>query len=285
VSQPFDNRTLIWLAAIGGFAVLSLVVLIAISTWSKKPQSNIAQSDSTRSDSVSPPQATAPIEGDSNSFAGPPVNDRRALFPGFRPPLGKRPPRPIQLLLVVPHQNLYYPDFRNVMLAFEKKSLASRVTVASSVARPAIPEPGFREERSAIPVAVALADAMPHDYDAVIFTGSNPLGSMEFLARGTEFQVTERFVRSMLREGRCVAGICGGIAVLADAGAVRGQIVAHNPYAMDVVQPGHGIVDWDRSRRVVVDTETHVVTASDPADAMKFVETVLGQVAQRRTNR
>lgn len=275
VSQPFDNRTLIWLAAIGGFAVLSLVVLIAISTWS----------DSTRSDSVSPPQATAPIEGDSNSFAGPPVNDRRALFPGFRPPLGKRPPRPIQLLLVVPHQNLYYPDFRNVMLAFEKKSLASRVTVASSVARPAIPEPGFREERSAIPVAVALADAVPHDYDAVIFTGSNPLGSMEFLARGTEFQVTERFVRSMLREGRCVAGICGGIAVLADAGAVRGQTVAHNPYAMDVVQPGHGIVDWDRSRRVVVDTETHVVTASDPADAMKFVESVLGQVAQRRMNR
>jgi serine/threonine protein kinase/putative intracellular protease/amidase len=305
VSQPFDNRTLIWLAAIGGFAVLSLVVLIAISTWSNKKRSNkaqsniarsdIAQSDSTQSniaqsniaqsDSVSPPQATSPIEGDSNSFAGPPVNDRRALFPGFRPPLGKRPPRPIQLLLVVPHQNLYYPDFRNVMRALEKKSLASRVTVASSVARPAIPEPGFREERSAIPVAVALADAVPHDYDAVIFTGSNPLGSMEFLARGTEFQVTERFVRSMLREGRCVAGICGGIAVLADAGAVRGQIVAHNPYAMDVVQPGHGIVDWDRSRRVVVDTETHVVTASDPADAMKFVETVLGQVAQRRTNR
>jgi putative intracellular protease/amidase len=54
---------------------------------------------------------------------------------------------------------------------------------------------------------------------------------------------------------------------------------------MDVVQPGHGIVDWDRSRRVVVDTETHVVTASDPADAMKFVESVLGQVAQRRMNR
>ena len=310
VSQPFDNRTLIWLGAIGGCAVLSLVVMIAISTWSNDKRSNkprsdmarsdnlrsdnarsdmarsdIARSDNARSDNLSPPKAATPVEGDSNAFAGPPVNDRRSLFPGFRLPPGKKPPRPIQLLLVVPRENLYYPDFRNVMRALEKKSLASRVTVASSVARPAIPEASFRAEQSAIPVEIALADAVPSDYDAVIFTGSNPLRSMEFLASGSEFQVTERFVQSMKREGRCVAGICGGIAVLADAGAVRGQIVAHNPYALDVVQPGHGIVDWDRSRRVVVDAETHVVTASDPTDAMKFIEAVLGQVAQRRTNR
>jgi hypothetical protein len=32
-------------------------------------------------------------------------------------------------------------------------------------------------------------------------------------------------------------------------------------------------------------TEKHVVTASDPADAMKFVEAVLGQVAKRQTPR
>jgi putative intracellular protease/amidase len=188
----------------------------------------------------------------------------------------------MQILVVIPHANLYYPDFGNVMRVFEKKSLGSRVAVASSVARPAIPEASFRAEYPEIPVRLTLAEAVPSDYDAVIFTGSNPLHSMEFLANGSAFPVTEMFVKGMIREGRCVAGICGGIAVLADTGVVRGQTVAHNPYAFEAVQPGHGIVHWDRSQRVVVDSESRVVTATDAADAMKFVEAVLGQVAQRR---
>jgi putative intracellular protease/amidase len=186
---------------------------------------------------------------------------------------------------VIPHQNLYYPDYGQVMRAFEQKSLTERVVVASSVARPAVPEVGFRAEYPEVPVQLALADADPSRYDAVIFTGSNPLAPMEFLARGASFQVAERFVRAMQREGHCVAGICGGIAVLADTGAVRGQTVAHNPYAVQAVQPGHGIVDWDRSLRVVVHPETHTVTATDAGDAMKFVEAVLGQIARRRQSR
>lgn len=188
----------------------------------------------------------------------------------------------MQILVVIPHENLYYPDFGNVMRALDKKSLSSRVAVASSVARPAIPEASFRAEFAEIPVRLTLAEAVPSDYDAVIFTGSNPLHSMEFLANGSAFPVAERFVKAMIREGRCVAGICGGIAVLADTGAVRGQTVAHNPYAFEAAQPGHGIVHWDRSQRVVVHSESRVVTATDAADAMKFVEAVLGQVAQRR---
>lgn len=296
VSQPFDNRTLIWLGGIGATAVASLVLLIAISSWrpfDKEPAKSNASAP------IASNGAPAPSENyDAPASSDPAGGDRRWQFPPLRPrppgarPLGgpgipvaggiRRPLRNMQILVVIPHANLYYPDFGNVMRAFEKKSLSSRVAVASSVARPAIPEASFRAEYPEIPVRLTLAEAVPSDYDAVIFTGSNPLHSMEFLANGSAYPVTERFVRAMVREGRCVAGICGGIAVLADTGVVRGQTVAHNPYAFEAVQPGHGIVDWDRSQRVVVHSESRVVTATDAADAMKFVEAVLGQVAQRR---
>ena len=290
VSQPFDNRTLVWIGGIGAFAVASMVVLIAITSWLNNRQSSpralLRRSNAMAARSGGDQAGVGQLGMDNGGMTPPgmgPAGDRRRPFPppGPRPPAARKNGR-IKILVVIPQRDLYYPDFGNLLRAIEKKSLTESVVVASSAVRPAVPEVGFRAEHPEIPVDIALADAVPSDFDAVIFTGAFPMASMEFLARGSSFASAERFVKEMLRRKRCVAGICGGIAVLADTGAVRGQTVAHNPYAMEAVQPGHGIIDWDKQRRVISNAETHVATATDAADAMKLVEAVLGQIAQQR---
>jgi putative intracellular protease/amidase len=123
-----------------------------------------------------------------------------------------------RVLLVIPFKNFWHEDFDRVTKALQRFDDAVNVTVASSQLGEAQPDGNGRP----VSVASALADARPSDFDAVIFCGGQ--GVLAEFTRDTPFhdQAT-RFIHGMLDLEKPVAAICGGPAVLADAGVLKGK--------------------------------------------------------------
>ncbi|MFO0817975.1 MAG: protein kinase [Pirellulales bacterium] len=291
------NRTTQWgLGAIGALVTVAMCVtwLVLGSTndpstspstnpdWPKQTWSSPAPSQGQASGDRRGPTNTGSTNANAgnsmaqtNRIAQPEGASSAASLPMASGP-ALPPPR---VLIVIPHQNLYYPDLGEVETALRRIVPSCRITIASSRREPAAPDPQGRSQNTPIPVDVDLKDARAADFDAVVFTGANPLPNMEFLAGGSAFDATRQFLADARREGCVVAALCGGIAVLADAGELRGQDAAYNKFVVDAVRADHGVTNWDAQRRVVVNGQT--VTATDAGDAPRFVQELL-RVASAR---
>lgn len=180
-----------------------------------------------------------------------------------------------KVLLVVPHHNFWYPDYAEVAAAIESRP-GVKFRVASSDLSPAQPE-----NVGVLPVQVGyrLRDANPHEFDAVVFLGASRRDYLEFLSGQSAQPEAQRFIDDMLKQRKCVAGICAGIAVLADADALRDKPTAASQYAIRVAKSGSQAA-WDSQRNVIADGL--IVTAKDSSDAPELVDAMLQVISKRR---
>jgi putative intracellular protease/amidase len=173
-----------------------------------------------------------------------------------------------RVLVVVPHRDFWNPDYQKVTMAFTKLAPHIAIEIASSSTEPAQPS---ADHPFAPPIEpdILLREADPSRYDAVIFTGANPMESVEFLAGKPEHDAAKDFIDGMLDRKKYVMSVCGGSAVLADAGALRNRPAAYNEYAVAAARHDRD-VQWDRSNSVVVSGQ--VITASWPEDSLALVQ-------------
>lgn len=122
------------------------------------------------------------------------------------------------------------------------------------------------------PVDVALDKADPHAYDALLLPGGvmNP----DRLRRNEQAQ---RFVRTMVEEGKPVAAICHAPWMLIDAGVVKGRrLTSYHTLQMDLKNAGAEWVDEE----VVVDNG--LVTSRKPDDLPAFNRKMIEEFAEGR---
>jgi protease I len=124
-----------------------------------------------------------------------------------------------RVLLVVP-ERFWWPDYKGVIGVLGGQADVE-VTVCSSgpgVVRP-MENQGWRDA-VAVPVDRVLDDVNGGDFDAVVFLGGYVI---EFADKPGPRAQAGRVIREALDRGRLVAGVCGGPAVLARAGVLKGK--------------------------------------------------------------
>jgi putative intracellular protease/amidase len=176
-----------------------------------------------------------------------------------------------KVLLVIPHENFWYPDYAEVIAALESHPGVKYRVASSTVNGPATPNP---TSNSTEPVKIdfPLRDVTAYPFDAVIFLGANPPRGIEFLSGNPDYGLAKGIIDGMLEQKKCVAGICAGMAVLADADVLRGKSAPANQYAISAAGSDDG-VHWDDRRTVIV--SGNLVTARDPQDAPAMVDAML----------
>ena len=157
----------------------------------------------------------------------------------------------------------------------EPKKALEQAGVATFIVSPAgekVKGWKHKEWGDEFPVDVALDDASPEDYDALVLPGGvmNP----DKLRRN---EAALAFVRHFFETGKPVAAICHGPWTLIDAGVVKGRTVtSYHTIQSDLKNAGAEWVD----REVVVDNG--LVTSRKPDDLPAFNEKLLEELAEGR---
>ena len=174
-------------------------------------------------------------------------------------------------LIVVPHKQFWYQDYALLVKAIEATG-GGEVEVASSTLEPPIPAQDDRlpagSQRTVRP-DVVLREADASRYDVAVFIGAVPSDANEFLGDRPNGGAVKMLLKNMLLAGKPVAGLCSGIAVLADAGVLRGEPAAKNPYLPQRMLVGSG-AQWDDQAAVHV-TSRGAWTARDESAAKELV--------------
>jgi protease I len=162
---------------------------------------------------------------------------------------------------------------------FEQEELTRpREALETSGAKPQIVSPakgkvkGWKhtEWGDEFPVDVALAQADPNDYDALLLPGGvmNP----DKLRRNEQ---ALRFVRAFFEAGKPVAAICHGPWTLIDAGVVKGRrMTSYHSIQTDLKNAGAEWVDEE----VVVDNG--LVTSRKPDDIPAFNKKMIEEIGE-----
>ena len=131
------------------------------------------------------------------------------------------------------------------------------------------------EKADQFPVDVALEDADPEEFDALLLPGG--------VANPDQLRANPKavaFVKSFIDSGKPVAAICHGPWTLIEAGAVKGRELTSWPtLKTDLKNAGARWVD----REVVVDEG--LVTSRKPDDIPAFNEKMLEEFAEGRHER
>jgi protease I len=181
-----------------------------------------------------------------------------------------------RILIVLPHDNYWQPDYVNLRMAFDLLG-AANVTVASSSLAPARPAKNESPWGQPVTPTVLLENANSDDYDAVIFSGGYPPGEIEYLRGMSHHAAAKRFLQQMLAQDKVVAGICAGNAVLADAGVLDGRQAAANGFIpQDILASSGARWVWDENRHVVADGR--VLTGRQDGSAKQLATRILEEL-------
>lgn len=121
-----------------------------------------------------------------------------------------------------------------------------------------------------VPVDVALSEANPEDYDALMIPGGviNP-----DKMRANKDYVT--FAKSFLKAGKPVAAICHGPQLLIETGMLEGKNMTSYPsIKSDLINAG---ANWE-DREVIVDQG--LVTSRSPKDLEAFNKKMLEEIGE-----
>jgi len=164
------------------------------------------------------------VFGGGESGSTPPV-DTPAASPQLVEPSVAGP----RVLLVVPHRNFWGQDVYPLRDGLEAAGV--QVDIASSQSGEAFPNRRSSPiEYPRLAVDRLLSEANPEIYDAVVFTGSYPFDDQEFVHNERAAADAAAFIGEMVDRGKLVAAVCGGAAVPAHAGVLRGKRVAWTEY-------------------------------------------------------
>ncbi len=126
------------------------------------------------------------------------------------------------------------------------------------------------DKGESVPVDVALADADPDDFDALLLPGgvANP-DQLRMLPEAVAF------VRAFVQSGKPIAAICHGPWTLIEAGGVEGRRMTSWPsIRSDLVNAGARWVDEE------VVTDRGLVTSRKPADIPAFSRKMIEEFAE-----
>ena len=150
------------------------------------------------------------------------------------------PASPRVLYILSPKGN-NVADFDSVRKALEKRGV--RLEIASSSSEP-IPMDA-RGEAQLVKVDVVLANIRSADYDAIIFGGGTV--QQEYTGEKANARQVRKIIQEMLGAGKSVTAICGGPAILADAGILKGVKATCNSSVNDVLTSQGPC--WSRRKR------------------------------------
>ncbi len=171
-------------------------------------------------------------------------------------------------MIVVPYENFWYQDYAPVRQRLEAAGFAVKIgSSRTGTARSAAP--------SAHPVLVdvTVEAAAAEDYGALVFVGSSDPGSIEYLGDTPSGRAARKLIQAMLKSNRYVTSLCGGTAVLADAGVLRGKHVADVTYVPEHIKQGSGAASWEPQH--VVKSSQLVLTGGDFQFANEFADALV----------
>ena len=155
----------------------------------------------------------------------------------------------------------------------EPRKLLEKAGASTSVIAPKGGEiKGWNMKQWGDPVKVdkVLADANPHEYDALVLPGGvmNP----DHLRMDP---AAVNFVRQFVTTGKTIAAICHGPWTLIEAGALSGKTVTSWPsLKTDLKNAGANWVDQE------VVTDGQFITSRKPDDIAAFSEAIIASVSQ-----
>jgi len=165
-----------------------------------------------------------------------------------------------RVLVVLPHDNFWYPDYANVVPILRAAGL--KIEVASSG------EGSATSGKKRVPVDLLLRDADAQHYDAVVFCGAPDM------ERNLEFAVVEKyrrqarqFIESMLAAEKYVTSICAGTAVLAEVDVLNGKSAARVSFVSPRIKSDPDI-QWRHAP--FVRSAPYILTGGDPHHAQAF---------------
>ncbi len=203
--------------------------------------------------------------GDAEAFAGAVLQQLRgAKGEESKPRLAKRTGR---VLMVLASRDFWFSDYISPRSVLEKRGL--RVTVASSTREPCVPDPRHPDQPQPVRPDILLSEAKAEDYDAVIFCGGK--GVLSEYCSGRPYAAdAQRLIHQMLAADKWVTAVCGGPAVLADAGVLRGKRATCYPYQEgayeDKLIAGGAILVKEQD----VVEDGRMLTGRDPSSAVAF---------------
>jgi putative intracellular protease/amidase len=237
----------------------------------------IAQSTSESKEAKNLDTARAAIV---HAHGGQPIDGRD----GFNPPAGNSPSVPAseqtgtpvaasgatrkRVLLVIAHDGFWYADYEPVRRILEQGGI--EVRVASSREGIATPDPA--SGGAPVETDTSIQEARAHQFDAIVFTGG---GMQEFIGVGPAGATTRSLVEEMAATNKWITSLCGGNAIPAKLGVLRGHKAAANQYIPQELQEGQGI-DWVWNQPVVL--SGRVLTGQSFEYAEQFAQELLRQL-------
>jgi putative intracellular protease/amidase len=181
------------------------------------------------------------------------------------------------VLIVMSHRNFWYPDYGPVREILEHAQI--KVEVASSALTPALPSDRKKDDPPVQPDRL-LDDARVADYDAVVFVGIAAGSPCEFVRPGAKAKVAKKFCEDMAAAGKYVTALCRGVAVLADAGMLKGQRATYSPQWFKEAPLLEKQADWRPDEKVVPSGK--IITCRDWFAATEFAEKLVEVLQPQR---
>jgi serine/threonine-protein kinase len=190
------------------------------------------------------------------------------------------PGNEVLVLVVVPSQGVWMPDFdsvRDALTAGRAGQKSVRVETASAQGGRATPASGSPGPPDGVAIDVKLTESTNlAKYSAVVFCGFDV---NEYLGGGAGWRAAAHAIKSMQSAGKPVASICTGQAVLAAHGALKGRKAVPPPPGFETKfrdALSDPTIRWQK--RPVADDDAGgrpVVTAAGPPQAQEFAAAIL----------
>ena len=176
---------------------------------------------------------------------------------------------PHRVLVIAPPLT-YLPDYRAVTQELERYANVEVVTAARNVDVESIDD---HDVASSFAVDSTLSQIQAEDFVAVVFVGGDNRTMLD--SDGSRHDV-ERIINGIRRHGGTVTGICGGIPLLAELGALDDRDVAASD-GLDALADEHAITI--RNEAVVVDHD--VITATDTDVAPRLIKELTDRLEEK----
>ena len=160
-----------------------------------------------------------------------------------------------RVLFLVPSVDYWWGDISPILHTLNNASISWTMT---SWGNPAV---SIHETDKPVPMGVLLKDAKSADYDALVLTGGP--GLLSLLEDTQESRDAERLIRQMLADGKPVAAITVGPAVLAKMGLLSGVTATGHERTREDVRTRFGISltenEVERSGQIITGRDADVL--------------------------